>query len=455
MTAKMAPETRSEITYGFTRNGNRRARCRVANAAGFVKQLERIGATKTEAKAALLVAVQDYLDAPVVNAADANMASEKLTPSSLVRTGADMWITDLWAKAYQEDPTILEVTVSKNEKLYQDKIHPKLGNKAFGELTTWDIEHVIKEIETEHSRNIARKCWYILRDIFRVAVKNDAVTANVVLDAEKPAKRKKKVKVFTLIELARIRAALWDADTARFGLRPDGTKYRGPKPSLYHPVIFDLLLATGARIGTLLALRWCDVIIHNGKPAVHFRGMMVETVNQQGKYSTIRRDYLKGGSEDDPKHLIVYLPKFAVESLALVRPENPQPTDYVFQAQRRGGSVESKPVMKSNLRRDFRDRLAAAGLDDIHFYFHKVRKTVATTVNRAENHETASRLLGHSIKDDSDTTGAHYIERDSVCPNVNKVLESLVAECEAEVPRKKLPDKMLLQQQNINVAHWL
>ncbi|MCP3423851.1 hypothetical protein [Nocardioides pinisoli] len=96
------------------------------------------------------------------------------------------------------------------------------------------------------------------------------------------------------------------------------------------PEIIDLLLATGCRIGEVLALRWTDIDLSATPPTVSISGTI--------KTETGKGTFRKAKPESDASKRTIALPPFAV-------------------AVRRARQTEAKPVM----RQSFRDMNVARG----------------------------------------------------------------------------------------------
>lgn len=90
-------------------------------------------------------------------------------------------------------------------------------------------------------------------------------------------------------------------------------KRSGPKPNSDMPDIIDLLLATGCRIGAVLALRWTDIDLSATPPTVSISGTI--------KTETGKGTYRKAKPESDASKRTIALPPFAVAVLMRRRVE--------------------------------------------------------------------------------------------------------------------------------------
>ena len=81
----------------------------------------------------------------------------------------------------------------------------------------------------------------------------------------------------------------------------------GPKPTSDMADIIDLMLATGARIGEVLALRWNDIDLDAPRPNLPING----TIKTEASKGT----YRKATPKSDAGVRTVVLPDFAVQAL--------------------------------------------------------------------------------------------------------------------------------------------
>jgi len=145
--------------------------------------------------------------------------------------------------------------------------------------------------------------------------------------------------------------------------------------------IIDLMLATGARIGEVLALRWADVALDADRPNL--------TINGTIKTEPGKGTYRKASPKSDSSVRTVVLPDFATAVLrrrqAAAR-ENPN--DAIFPT--RNGTWQQV----NNVERRMRQIRKDTGLDWV--TPHTFRMTVATLISERVDADTASQQLGHS-----------------------------------------------------------
>jgi integrase len=171
--------------------------------------------------------------------------------------------------------------------------------------------------------------------------------------------------------------------------------------------IIDLMLATGARIGEILALRWADVALDATRPNLSIYGTI--------KTEPGRGTYRKASPKSDSSVRTVVLPDFAVAVLKRRRAAAAaNPNDAVFPT--RNGTWQQVNNVERRWRRIRKD----TGLDWV--TPHRFRKTVATLISERVDAETASQQLGHSSPA---ITREFYISKPAIAADVAHVLEEL------------------------------
>ena len=168
----------------------------------------------------------------------------------------------------------------------------------------------------------------------------------------------------------------------------------------------DLLLATGCRIGEVLAIRWSDIDFAATPPTVSISGTI--------KTETGKGTYRKPKPKTDASQRSIAIPPFAVGVLMRRRIEQPANHYNAVFATRNGTWHQV-----GNIERRWRTIRADSGFEWV--TPHTFRKTVATLIDRLVDSGTAARVLGHS----SDAiTKEFYIEKDRLVPDVSHILQS-------------------------------
>ena len=148
------------------------------------------------------------------------------------------------------------------------------------------------------------------------------------------------------------------------------------------------MLATGGRIGEILALRWEDLDLRAAGSTLTFSGTIV-FIKGRG---FVRQPWTKS----DAGYRTLTLPSFAVGMLLGRQVSaNDNPHDAIF-ASRRGTWLSP-----SNVRRQWRQ--ARRDTDLTWVVPHTFRKTVATLIDREADAKTAAAQLGHTSEEITNT----------------------------------------------------
>ena len=238
----------------------------------------------------------------------------------------------------------------------------------------------------------------ILSGMFSLAVRFDVIGANPIRETRTAKVERKPARALTAMEFEQVRRAVETFCTR---------KGPGPQRGRMLPAFVELLAATGARPGEVLAIRWQDVDLLADPPTVTVNGTVVDAGRVTGK-GLHRQDARKGGA---PAHT-VSLPGFGVRVLtglyAVTGPDGP------VLANRDGGLVAL-----TNVRSSLREALA----DHEHLRWvtpHSFRRTVATVVRDGLGVEAAQRQLSHA---QLATTEGHYVQRVTAGPDTRAVLD--------------------------------
>lgn len=182
----------------------------------------------------------------------------------------------------------------------------------------------------------------------------------------------------------------------------------GPKTNRDLADIVGLHLATGCRIGEVLALRWEDVVDDGDRVLVTVAGTVV-TPKSKGGGPTFRQPTPKS----DASYRTIVLPPFAA-AIARRRRE-------LTGGSAIGGVFTTRnDTWKSpnNVRRQWRAARKGSAYEWV--TPHVFRKTVATLVDKETDTKTASKLLGHGSED---VTDEFYVKKAALAPDVADILE--------------------------------
>lgn len=336
--------------------------------------------------------------------------ADRSAPSSgLIRP--DMRISevaDIWLEMYRVEGRSESTTANEYQRVVKHVIEPAIGGIRLREATAGRLERLIRAQKT-HSRR--KKTKTVLKMMLDAAVIDGALPMNPVAATSRLKGDRKDVQALSEDDIHAVRAAV-DAWVSQ--------KRPGPRPAPDMADIIDVLLATGCRLGEVLALRWTELDLEATPPTL--------TVNGTIKTETGKGTYRKSKPKSDASRRTLALPDFAATMLRRRRDEQPpNPLDAVFAT--RNGTWHQV----TNIERRWRAIRADTGLEWV--TPHTFRKAVATLIDRGLDSHTAARVLGHT----SDAiTKEFYIEKDRTAPDVTHLLNSFARR---EEPTPQPPEK--------------
>ena len=364
------------------REGAFRSRTRIRDKDGVPREVTATGTTRAAAERAL----RDKLVERVIP------TEHLITADTTVGKLAKLWLQYL-----RDEGRIENTTINEYERVLTKVVIPELGGVRLRELTTSRLDMFLVALRAI-SASRQRKTKVVLGAMLGLAVRHDALVVNPVQQTSRIHREKSETRSLTLEDLETVRQALrtWSTQT-----RP------GPKASSDMADIIDLMLATGARIGEILAVRWADVELDAARPNL--------TINGTIKTEPDKGTYRKPSPKSDASVRTVVLPDFAVGVLRRRRGATREnPIDAVFPT--RNGTWQQV----NNVERRWRQIRKDTGLDWV--TPHTFRKTVATLISERVDTETASQQLGHSSPA---ITREFYISKPAIAADVAHVLEEL------------------------------
>ncbi len=364
------------------RDGAYRARTRIRDKDGVTREVTATGTTVAAAERALREKLVDRAT-PTHQAITADTTMSRLAA--------------LWLKYLRDEDRIEATTINEYERVLTKVVIPELGGLRLREVTTSRLDLFLVRLRaTSASRQ--RKTKVVMGAMLGLAVRHDALAVNPVQQTSRIHREKSETRSLTLEDL----------DTVRKALRAWTAKQRpGPKASNVMGDIIDLMLATGARIGEILALRWADVALDATRPNLTINGTIR---TEPGKCT-----YRKTSPKSDASVRTVVLPDFAVAVLRRRQGTTREnPNDAVFPT--RNGTWQQV----NNVERRWRQVRKDTGLDWV--TPHTFRKTVATLISERVDAETASQQLGHSSPA---ITREFYISKPAIAADVADALEEL------------------------------
>ena len=365
------------------RAGIFRSRTRIRDKDGVTREVTATGTTRPAAERAL----RDKL-------------AERVIPTEHLVT-ADTTVgklAKLWLQYLRDEGRIENTTINEYERVLIKIVIPELGGVRLRELTTSRLDMFLVALRAI-SASRQRKTKVVLGAMLGLAVRHDALVVNPVQQTSRIHREKSETRSLTPEDL----------ETVRQALRTWSTQARpGPKASSDMSDIVDLMLATGARIGEILAVRWEDVDLDGARPNL--------TINGTIKTEPDKGTYRKPNPKSDASVRTLVLPDFAVTVLRrrMRTTTRENPIEAVFPT--RNGTWQQV----NNVERRWRQIRKDTGLDWV--TPHTFRKTVATLISERVDTETASQQLGHSSPA---ITREFYISKPAIAADVAHVLDEL------------------------------
>lgn len=311
-------------------------------------------------------------------------------------------LAELWLEEIVDEDRLAAQTIDRYTSSLNARILPAFGDLRIREATAGRIDRFLRKLAKSYPAS-AKGAKVVLSQMFALAVRHEALTANPVREtARMHKKNRRKPRALTPEHLDAVRAAIQDWQQPVAG-KP-GPRHTGDLADMV-----DLMLATGARIGEVLALRWQDFHLAAASPTVTVCGTLVFA---KGK-GFFRQDWTKS----DAGYRTLVLPRFAVAMLlarGLDAADNP--LDAVFPS-RRGTWLSP-----NNMRRQWRQARADTELGWV--VPHTFRKTVATLIHDEVGTSSAAAQLGHGSEDITET---YYIAKPVLAPDSSGILERLGA----------------------------
>jgi integrase len=350
------------------------ARCRFRDFDGRTRQIEAWGKTGAAAERALISALTDR----------AAPSDDELTPETTLARLAAKWLAEV------DEGALATNTRQRYREVADDYVVAGLGSVRIREITVGRVEAFLRTIVDHHGQASARLARTVLSGMFALASRHDAAPRNIVKDSAAVRVTSKEVRALTVSEVRSLRA----------GLRADKRAIRGDVPD-----VVDAMLATGARIGEILALRWDDVDLGAEVPTVTISGTVVRVA---GQGLTIQ-DHPKSASS----RRRLRIPAFLVEVLLRRQVAQVEATAFNVVFPSSTGTLRD-PTNFRDQWRQARDRLGMTWVVP-----HTFRKSVATVL-AATDLRTAAGQLGHA---GTAVTEKHYVVKTHEGPDARTSLD--------------------------------
>jgi integrase len=401
---KLVVGTYGDINCTQRANGTWLARARYCDVDGVVREYRKSGETKNKARANLKAFFVEHTG---------TFGDGAIAPDDTVQELLDLWFAEMEkADGSPNSETLERYRYHLRWVLDSDKTEHPLGAYQLRHVRPVIIQAALDSAGV--SADMRKRIRSVLVRAFNMAIFHEALNGNPATAVPSVPVPKVKKKPVAVEDLDAVRAAIREWANAE--------RRNGPK-SVDLPDIVDMLIATGMRIGELLALRWSDVEL-TAPPArrddeTWFPWLMVNgQITSKGK----RVDYGKTHAAIRP----IALPDWAVAILRRRKLEQPpNDIDAVFAS--RNGTWHFPGNVQSRLWhiRQLDEYADIAALSDVSP--HSFRRTVATEIDEIYDADAAKDQLGHTSKT---VTERHYINRRLVVPDYRAATERLAPRTE-------------------------
>jgi integrase len=373
-----------KITRTQIEPGRWRAKCRVRCRDGRMRLVQADATSGARAENAVVKRAGEI--AVSCGRGSSTARATELLPTTLVRALGASWIARI-----EDNGKVAPQTVAEYRR-YLRIIDAGIGDLQLREVTPGTLDWFVSREATEQASK-ARMLRMVLRGMFSLAIRMDAFDGvNPATEVSVAASKREAVRALSLDELRayRERVREWEQDSGRSPRQGGRRRARGMLD------LVDIQLATGARIGELLALRWPDIDLEAAAPTATISGTVVRLPGRVADGGGLVR---QSHPKTDAGWRTVTLPGFAVATLMRLKVSaDPNPHDVVFPSER--GTLRDP----HNVRRQLRD---ARG-DEF--------------AEREASLADAAAQLGHS---GTEVTTRHYVQRAQVAPDLTRVLDLL------------------------------
>jgi integrase len=383
--SKIEPGSHGEITFQNLPDGRVRGTLRYRRIDGGYGKVRVRANSTAAARRSLLSSVEEQKQAPLGRL-------DELTPDSSFLTLAREFMDHVEFTGDQRDTTRHE-----NRRLIEKKIAPYMGALAIREIKASTVLRVYKAIHKE-TPSTARNVKALVSQICSYAVMNDLMVANPAREVKRVKQQPKPIYAPAPLELDELRGIIRDYQCR--------TDRKGPRPSDLLGDVVDLILATGARVGEAVGLKWEYVDMDSPKPTITIAGKVVDSKGQPKHWE----NYLK--SESGWRRITI-----PPELLPMLRRRKLTSGGNEFVFHTRTGA----PNGTQDVHRAFRSVRAWADIGD-ELVPHALRKSAVTTVSDALGLEAAARFAGHKR---SRVTEQYYAKRAVDAPDTSEVLGQL------------------------------
>ena len=363
-------------------NGTFTARVSVRGDDGKNRVVERTARKKSDAESSVKAAAQEQVR---------RGARQGVTAATTIAQ-----LVDIYVDGVRRNKKMAVQTKTRYEHTANNTIRNQWPSLRVSELDAGTTAIFLESLAEEHLSE-ARVTRTVLRAVLHIAVRANAVGSNaVVAAAAQLAMPRKDPRAMTIEELELLREMIRAWRT--------GPEVSGPKPTTNLLDLVSIMLATGARISEVLALRRENVHIEGDDVLLDIGATIVFG---EGVGSHVQEHTKTGASAEGV--LLTSTAAQAVRTRALDGGHK-----YLF------ATKNGKPIQQQNLGRQLRSIVKGTELEWV--TSHVFRKTSGTCVYRAKGLTAASVHLRHR---DERITASTYVEKEKQSADHRSVLEQL------------------------------
>lgn len=332
------------ISYRTLARRKVRARAKVRDADGVIRDVTREGTSQADAKANLLEAIERR----------PGFSGSEITEESTIADTAQAWLTEI--DRYVAEGQRAPNTAAAYHSVVSRHVEKTIGALRLREATTPRLDAYLVGFRAQHGRALTKTVRTVLNGILGYATRNGAIDRNPLRDVSRIAGGRPKLpRALTPAERDAWLAAMEADEAAAFRDIPDLTRW---------------LLATGCRIGEALALTFDEVDVDDKTVDVRYTLYRVKGVG-----------LVRGPTKSAAGERVLRLPGWAVD-LVIRRGDKLGWRGPLFPVP---GWREGKPRQHgawrdpNNTMRNFRKARERAGFGWV--TSHVFRKTVASVLH--------------------------------------------------------------------------
>jgi integrase len=312
-----------------------------------------------------------------------------------IRTAPGRLTVAAWLDEWMETvvrPRLRPTTVTSYEHHVERYLKPAIGRVALVKLEPRDISRMLAAMPEHLSTTTKRYTHNVLRAALNRAVKRQLIVRNVALLVDLPTKSEWKMQPLDESQVRTLQRAI-------VGDR--------------HEALYTLALATGARQGELLALRWSDIDMDTGVVSVRHTLRQGTTTLGEPKTAAGKRDVRVGPSA----LAVLRRHRVAQNEMRLQAGRKWQDMGFVFT------TSTGRPLDARNVTRWFQDTLERAALPRQRF--HDLRHAYATiALSKGVDLAVVSKSLGHAQVSTTADIYLHWVPamQDEIAETMESVL---------------------------------